>query len=286
MPPGMYQRSTQSSIFHQGLGLILSPGRNQFMQQHESPKFGEKWLESTSTIHVPRKSVTTNGHGTEQPSLSTSHCTTRKNRKKKQRKEQTAGSQFHLVALWHSFAWIYDFGRFSAFDFPDFTKKGDQGTFTGTTIEWTFCANTSIVKVFGLLQHSHGIFIPGITAERWWHQFSCLWLQVPMWILSLCKSQIRYRTLYVLCDPQQRLICWCLFLYRFNQEDQLQKIQQQNLVTSNRRWRVRPSFPPSHLVVATAYRIIELGQGHIILGAKWKWKGGTAPPRMLVESEG
>lgn len=214
------------------------------------------------------------------------HCATRKIERKSRGRNKTARSQFHLVALWHSFARIYDFERFSAFDFPDFTKKGDQGTFTGTTIEWTFCANTSIVKVFGLLQHSHGIFIPGITAEHWWHQFSCLWLQVPMWILSLCKSQIRYRTLYVLCNPQQRLICWCLFLYRFNQEDQLQKIQQQNLVTSNRRWRVRPSFPPSHLVVATAYRIVELGQGHIILVAKWKWKGGTAPPRMPVESEG
>lgn len=225
--------------------------------------------------------------GTEQPSLSTTIALQEKIERKSRGRNKTARSHFHLVALWHSFARIYDFERFSAFDFPDFTKKGDQGTFTGTTIEWTFCANTSIVKVFGLLQHSHGIFIPGITAEHWWHQFSCLWLQVPMWILSLCKSQIRYRTLYVLCNPQQRLICWCLFLYRFNQEDQLQKIQQRNLVTSNRCWRVRPSFPPSHLVVATAYRIVELGQGHIILGAKWKWKGGTArPPRMPVESEG
>ena len=188
------------------------------------------------------------GHGWHWATITVLHYLQEKIERKKQRTNKTAGSQFHLVALWHSFARIYDFGRFSAFDFPDLTKKGDQGTFTGTTIEWTFCANTSIVKVFGLLQHSHGIFIPGITAERWWHQFSCLWLQVPMWILSLCKSQIRYRTLYVLCNPQQRLICWCLFLYRFNQEDQLQKIQQQNLVTSNRRWRVRPSF---HLPISS-----------------------------------
>lgn len=114
MPPGMYQRSTQSSIFHQGLGLILSPGRNQL-----SNKSGEKWVENTSTIHVPRKSVTTNGHGTEQPSLSTSHCTTRKNRKKKQRNEQNSrvsvspGSTLALLG-------IYDFPSHLREVFPRF----------------------------------------------------------------------------------------------------------------------------------------------------------------------
>ena len=179
--------------------------------------------------------------------------------RKSRGRNKTAGSQFHLVALWHSFARIYDVGRFSAFDFPDFTKKGDQGTFTGTTIEWTFCANTSIVKVFGLLQHSHGIFIPGITAEHWWHQFSCLWLQVSMWILSLCKSQIRYRTLYIVFNPHKGSFAHFLF-----HRDSTKKTNFKR--SSNEIWS-GPSFPPSHLVVATAYRIVELGQGHIILVA-------------------
>ena len=201
--------------------------------------------------------------------LSNHHCIALFTKKRKSRgTNKTAGSQFHLVALWHSLEYmtsLHIFGRF----FPAFKlltshisriKALNQGTFTGTTIEWTFCANTSIVKVFGLLQHSHGIFIPGITAERWWHQFSCLWLQVPIWILSLCKSQIRYRTLYVLCNQEQRLICWCLFLYRFSTKKTNFKR------SSNEIWS-GPSFPPSHLVVATAYRVVELGQGHIILVA-------------------
>ena len=161
--------------------------------------------------------------------LSKHHCLQRDKIERKSRgRNKTAGSQFHLVALWHSLEFMTLGGSALLTSHISRIKALNQGTFTGTTIEWTFCANTSIVKVFGLLQHSHGIFIPGITAEHWWHQFSRLWLQVPMWILSLCKSQIRYRTLYVLCNPEQRLICWCLFLYRFNQEDQLRKIQQQN----------------------------------------------------------
>lgn len=73
MPPGMYQRSTQSSTFHQGLGSRLSPRRNQF----------------TKTAMV----------GTEQPSL---YCTIYKKKRKSRGRNKTAGSQFHLVELWHS----------------------------------------------------------------------------------------------------------------------------------------------------------------------------------------
>ncbi len=237
------------------------------MKQHESPKSATGWHWATITVH--------------------NHCTTRKDKKKKQRKEQKSRVS---VTPGSTLARIYDFPShlrevFIALNFPHFSfqKALNQGTLTGTTIEWTFCANASIVKVFGLLQHSHGIFIPGITAYSW-HQSSCLWLQVPLWILSLqCRSQIRYRTYIVFNTHLEAHL-----LLPFSIYIQPRRPTSKNPAQTNAEG--EPSFAPSHLIVATAYRIVELGQGHIILVAMEGWNCHDctdAPPawRMPVESE-